>query len=596
MTAGATALTAAPHRIARSVDTVDDSAGSRGSPAGSGSGGQLDDAATRTPVATPVVTPYAAQAMPARVSVSEVAQAYGARLSRTDGPAPPASNAAGGSSATAARRPSAIEAAKLLLPRSAYSASVDGSEEGVQRAAQCESSDTTSTVGSKLTRPPALATGSPTRRLAATKVPWPLQPRGTMTLEGGRGGGCDAAEADATTAAHSSARWLPGSVFTPPASAAAGADMLHSLQPRRDSETASDGSLSTAPSSAAGTVAWRGAVSNAADNVAVDLQASNGAAQEPKADPHSRGWGVGRFMSPQHAWRRAAAGDTARAGSSPDVLSTRAGGAQGAALAAGLGMQQSATSSGGAGADDTERRPSGTQSDTSGTSAASSGSVADGTVPPRLQLVKGRGAHAEVDAASALALAGAGATGVGAGDAGKEGGDDGRDDDDNEEMHEAVGHLIPEVTVVFVTVGSLCRLASRAPPVELVGLLNRLFGMMDDAASAHRVYKVMTTQDMWLGVAGALDDGGDHASRAARAALAIVKAVLRDGGHHRRHDGSQEDWSLGGERVQLQVGIHTGDVAAGVIGTRTPNWHIFGDTVRATGGAQAAGGGTHTAC
>jgi class 3 adenylate cyclase len=170
---------------------------------------------------------------------------------------------------------------------------------------------------------------------------------------------------------------------------------------------------------------------------------------------------------------------------------------------------------------------------------------------------------------------------VGAGDAGKEGGDDGRDDDDNEEMHEAVGHLIPEVTVVFVTVGSLCRLASRAPPVELVGLLNRLFGMMDDAASAHRVYKVMTTQDMWLGVAGALDDGGDHASRAARTALAIVKAVLRDGGHHRRHDGSQEDWSLGGERVQLQVGIHTGDVAAGVIGTRTPNWHIFGDTVRA---------------
>jgi hypothetical protein len=79
--------------------------------------------------------------------------------------------------------------------------------------------------------------------------------------------------------------------------------------------------------------------------------------------------------------------------------------------------------------------------------------------------------------------------------------------------------------------------------------------------------QVMAIGDMFLCLSGGFDGRSDvdAAISVADAAIAILTAVARDRAH----------LSLPGESPKLQLGINSGPVAAGVIGLRAINWHIF---------------------
>ena len=148
--------------------------------------------------------------------------------------------------------------------------------------------------------------------------------------------------------------------------------------------------------------------------------------------------------------------------------------------------------------------------------------------------------------------------------------DDGDGESDTSEvMGQAIAHSFPEVTVMFVYINNLNYLSGKADPIELVTFLNRLYTCFDTLVEETGVYKVMAIANMYLCVAGALDDNVKHAETMAETALRIMKMMKRD----------YTLFRLADEDVEIQIGLHTGEVAAGVIGTRTFNWHIFGDTV-----------------
>lgn len=123
-----------------------------------------------------------------------------------------------------------------------------------------------------------------------------------------------------------------------------------------------------------------------------------------------------------------------------------------------------------------------------------------------------------------------------------------------------------EVTVLFADIVGFTELSEHTLPTELVGLLNRIFSVFDGLAEQHGLEKIKTTGDAYMVVGGLPHPRVDHAEAIADMALDMQQAITRF--RARRH-----------QKVTMRIGIHTGPVVAGVIGTKKFTYDLWGDTV-----------------
>lgn len=123
-----------------------------------------------------------------------------------------------------------------------------------------------------------------------------------------------------------------------------------------------------------------------------------------------------------------------------------------------------------------------------------------------------------------------------------------------------------EATILFADIVGFTPLASHHSPDAVVKLLNTLFTRFDDLANKHGLEKIKTLGDAFMAAGGMPDPQPDHAQRVACMALEMVTETNR----------FAKDV---GEDLQLRIGIHTGPVVAGVIGTKKPFYDVWGDTV-----------------
>jgi adenylate cyclase len=126
-------------------------------------------------------------------------------------------------------------------------------------------------------------------------------------------------------------------------------------------------------------------------------------------------------------------------------------------------------------------------------------------------------------------------------------------------------HLL-NVTVLFSDLVGFTKLSSRLSAAELVRLMNQLFSEFDRLALDLGVEKIKTIGDAYMLVGGLPEPREDHADAVADMALSMIGVVER----------MNRELTI---PLQIRIGIHSGDVVAGVIGTHKFAYDIWGDTV-----------------
>jgi class 3 adenylate cyclase len=129
-----------------------------------------------------------------------------------------------------------------------------------------------------------------------------------------------------------------------------------------------------------------------------------------------------------------------------------------------------------------------------------------------------------------------------------------------------IADAFPEVTVLFADLVDFTRSSRRSSPAQVVATLNELFSVFDRLAQHHGLEKIKTIGDAYMVAGGLPDPLPDHAQAVAELALAMREEVAR------RADPS-------GQPLAVRIGIDTGPVEAGVIGTSKFSYDLWGDTV-----------------
>lgn len=122
------------------------------------------------------------------------------------------------------------------------------------------------------------------------------------------------------------------------------------------------------------------------------------------------------------------------------------------------------------------------------------------------------------------------------------------------------------VSVLFADVVDFTRMSTNADPVDVVATLSDLFSEMDDLADKHQLEKIKTIGDAYMVVSGLSDPCDDHCERIAAFACDLLRTMA-----------GKTVWN--GEPLHLRIGLHTGEVVAGVIGRRKFSYDLWGDVV-----------------
>jgi CheY-like chemotaxis protein len=129
--------------------------------------------------------------------------------------------------------------------------------------------------------------------------------------------------------------------------------------------------------------------------------------------------------------------------------------------------------------------------------------------------------------------------------------------------------LFPDTTVCFADIVDFTSACSRLAPETVIGELNDIFTAFDQITTLHNCERMKTIGDAYLFACGVPLKNPAHARQVATATLEMIAFL------EKRNKQARHSW-------QIRIGMHSGPVVGGVVGTAKYLYDIFGDTVNIT--------------
>lgn len=136
------------------------------------------------------------------------------------------------------------------------------------------------------------------------------------------------------------------------------------------------------------------------------------------------------------------------------------------------------------------------------------------------------------------------------------------------------------VSVLFTDFVNFTKIAEKMSPQQLVCDLDYCFKSFDVIIQKNGLEKIKTIGDAYMCASGLPTPQVDHAQRIVRAALAMQDFL---------NDWKAERLARNEPFFEARIGIHTGNLVAGVVGSKKFAYDIWGDTVNLASRLESAG-------
>jgi class 3 adenylate cyclase len=134
------------------------------------------------------------------------------------------------------------------------------------------------------------------------------------------------------------------------------------------------------------------------------------------------------------------------------------------------------------------------------------------------------------------------------------------------------------VVMIWADLVGFTALSATLEPEQVMTILNALYSRFDALVERANLWKVDTIGDAYVIIGGLVDiKSGGKAKAADLPGPELVERMFKVATSMRQQVRAVS--TATGQDIGIRIGIHSGPVATGIIGTLRPRWHVFGPTV-----------------
>lgn len=127
-----------------------------------------------------------------------------------------------------------------------------------------------------------------------------------------------------------------------------------------------------------------------------------------------------------------------------------------------------------------------------------------------------------------------------------------------------VSRSVTNVTLLYSDIVGFTSICSTSQPIEIIEMLKRLYTDFDNYCGLIDIYKIETIGDAYVAAGGLHKPSQYHALQIAWMSLLMM-------------DSAAQNHTPKGNAIKIRVGLHTGDVLAGIVGVKQPRYCLFGN-------------------